>query len=68
MIPFDQTKETKLTVDSAMGIGTSATLWQRYKGLWRPVTHHSRSFTTPEKELQLDRGREFGNSIWYTKK
>lgn len=49
MIPFDQTKETKLTVDSAMGIGTSATLWQRYKGLWRPVTHHSRSFTTPEK-------------------
>ena len=50
MASFHPRLPTKVTVDAAMGIGASATLWQQQNnGVWRPVTHHSRAFTAPEK-------------------
>ena len=50
MAPFHPKRTTKVTVDAAMGIGTSATLWQKQSdGRWKAVTHHSRTFSAPEK-------------------
>ena len=50
MASFHPRLPTKVTVDAAMGIGASATLWQQQNNeVWRPVTHHSRAFTAPEK-------------------
>ena len=50
LVPYHPNRKTKLTVDSAMGIGTAASLWQQQdNGDWKPITHHSRTFSKPEK-------------------
>lgn len=50
LAPFNPNKETRVTVDAAMGVGAAATLWQRQSsGRWQAVTHHSRGFTKSEK-------------------
>ena len=37
-------------MDAAKGRGAAATLWQMQEdGRWKPVTHHSRQFSKPEK-------------------
>ena len=61
LAPYDPRLQTKVTVDAAKGCGTSVTLWQKQKDqTWRAVTHHSRTFSKPEKNYSQIEAESLG--------